>query len=273
MSSGRTAGVICRTTIRSIAHVASRPAAARRSTSSLTTAARASTRRVPLLVRRSTSAVPAARKTSTARAAAPGATPGRTTSQSDASSRKASSRPAGGPLAAWPAAADERSCSPGAPASPAAAGAGHLENVNHINSARQGSIKPVLHFGGCARRCQGNLEVFGLARGARLRSPRVRNLRVRRKPRRISDGQSGDSYSPLDGARNVPMAREAHPASFSVPDDESLGDRRRRRARWRGTSHLCPAFNASIFNGVAGETAATGRDGYRGSGRPRRRGS
>ena len=107
MSSGRTAGVKCRTTIRSIAHAASRPTAACPSACIVTTAARASTGRVPLLVRRSTTTVRAARNVSTARSASAGATPGRTTSHSDASRRSASSRPAGGPApAAWPATAD-----------------------------------------------------------------------------------------------------------------------------------------------------------------------
>jgi hypothetical protein len=29
--------------------------------------------------------------------------------------------------------------------------AGHLKNLNHINSARQGSVEPIPHIGGCAR--------------------------------------------------------------------------------------------------------------------------
>ena len=120
MSSGRTAGVKCRTTIRSIAHAASRPTSPCPSACIVTTAARASTGRVPLLVRRSTIALRAARNVSTARCASAGATPGRTISHSDASRRRASSRPAGGPAAtAWPAAAGEAGGSPGAPASPA----------------------------------------------------------------------------------------------------------------------------------------------------------
>jgi len=107
MSSGRTAGVKCRTTIRSIAHAASRPTSACPPACIVTTAARASTGRVPLLVRRSTTTVRAARNVSTARSASAGATPGRTTCHSDASRRSASSRPAGGPApAAWPATAD-----------------------------------------------------------------------------------------------------------------------------------------------------------------------
>ena len=58
MSSGRTAGVRCRTTIRSIAYPAFRSSAAHQSASIVSTAARASMRRIPLLVRRSTSTLP-----------------------------------------------------------------------------------------------------------------------------------------------------------------------------------------------------------------------
>ena len=86
MSSGRTAGVMCRTTIRSIAHPASWSSPARRSSSSVSTADRASSRRIPLLVRRSTGALSAARNACTARAASPGSMPGSTTRHSDASS-------------------------------------------------------------------------------------------------------------------------------------------------------------------------------------------
>ena len=91
MSSGRTAGMTCRTTIRSIAFPASPPVAAHRSVSIVITAARASMRRVPLLVRRSTSMASQARNSPTARAAASGGTPGRTTSHRDASSGSAPS--------------------------------------------------------------------------------------------------------------------------------------------------------------------------------------
>jgi hypothetical protein len=52
------------------------------------------------------------------------------------------------------------------------------------------------------------------------------------------------------------VARETHPASFSVPDDESLGDWRRRRPGWRGAGHLCPAFRARISH----ETAVATKD-------------
>ena len=85
MSSGRTAGVRCRTTIRSVAQSWS-PATAARSSASDTTAARVSSRRTPLLVRRSTSACAAARNASAAEAATAGATPGSTTRHCEASS-------------------------------------------------------------------------------------------------------------------------------------------------------------------------------------------
>ena len=89
MSSGRTAGVMCRTTIRSIAHPACSPAAARWSTASDTTPALASSRRTPLLVRRSTSAFGRRGSARTAASASCGCTPGSSTCQTEASSRAA----------------------------------------------------------------------------------------------------------------------------------------------------------------------------------------
>ncbi len=86
MSSGRTAGATCRTTIRSIAFPVACGSAAHRSVCIVITAARASTRLVPLAVRRSTSRLSRARNASTAPAASCGSTPGRTTCQLDASS-------------------------------------------------------------------------------------------------------------------------------------------------------------------------------------------
>ena len=93
MSSGRTAGVTCRTTIRSMAFPVA-CVSAHRSVSIVITAARASIRLLPLAVRRSTSTLPLARKASAARPASSGSTPGRTTCQCDASSRR-SARDAG----------------------------------------------------------------------------------------------------------------------------------------------------------------------------------
>ncbi len=86
MSSGRTAGITCRTTIRSMAFPVACVSAAHWSISIVITAARASTRLLPLAVRRSTSRLPLARKTPTARRASSGRTPGRTACQYDTSS-------------------------------------------------------------------------------------------------------------------------------------------------------------------------------------------
>ena len=90
MSSGRTAGVKCRTTIRSIAHPAYRSSAARRSTSSVTTAARAS--KPPDSLAGQAFDLDAVRGPGTPQppvAASSRPTPGRTTSHWDASSRSA----------------------------------------------------------------------------------------------------------------------------------------------------------------------------------------
>jgi hypothetical protein len=86
MSSGRTAGATCRTTIRSMAFPVGCGSAAHRLVCIVITAARASTRLRPLAVRRSTSTLSRARNASMARAASRGPTPGRTTCQLDASS-------------------------------------------------------------------------------------------------------------------------------------------------------------------------------------------
>jgi hypothetical protein len=85
-SSGRTAGVICRTTIRSVADSPLESVATCGSTSRLTTAALASSSLLPLLVSRSTMTEGAARKTPTAERAALAVTPGRSTSHCEASS-------------------------------------------------------------------------------------------------------------------------------------------------------------------------------------------
>src|SRR5258708_35878278 len=52
---------------------------------------------------------------------------------------------------------------------------------------------------------------------------------MRRESRGVRDGQAGLSYSPLDRTRDVPVARETHPAPFRIPDHQTLGDGRGRR--------------------------------------------
>ena len=139
MSSGRTAGVICRTTIRSIAHPAVGPSERRAGQASerLTTAARASSRRSPLLV-----SVPLprwARPGTPARpgAAASGVTPGRITSHWEASSRSRAGT--------WRPPRPPRS----------------------RQSRPAGPRRAVPDVGGLATAGQRDLQVLGLARGSR----------------------------------------------------------------------------------------------------------
>ena len=82
-SSGRTAGSVCRITIRIIAQESEWSAEARDPASIVSTAPRASRRRTPFLVSRSTCASAAARNSRVADAAASGEIPGSSTSHSD----------------------------------------------------------------------------------------------------------------------------------------------------------------------------------------------
>ena len=198
MSSGRTAGVMCRTTIRSIAHPASCSGVARRSSSIVSTAARVSSRRTPLLVRRSTSALAAARNASTARAASAGATPGRTTCHSEASSRGASG-----------------TC-------------GQVSDLDHVNPVWQRGVQPDPHVLGDHAAGEGDLQVLSLAGRACRRPAGVRNLGMRREASGIGDWQSSHPHSPLHCTRDIPVARKTHPAALSVPDDQPLNRRQRR---------------------------------------------
>ncbi len=200
MSSGRTAGVRCRTTIRSIAHPSWPSAVARRSSSSDTTPALVSSRRIPLLVRRSTSACAAARNASIALAAAAGATPGNTTSHSEASSR--------GDCATARSATSITSI----PAGRAA-------------SSRTRTVSAVQPGG------EGHLQELGLAGGAGRRPARVRDLGMRREPCRMRDRQASPPNPTLHRTRDIPMTRESHPATLSVPDQQPLNCWQRRWSR------------------------------------------
>ena len=185
-SSGRTAGAVCRTTIRRMAQSSWPVAAARwppsgsavvgpistRSSDTFisTTAARASSRRTPLSVRRSTGASPRARKPATARCAAAGPTPGRTTRHSDASR--------------WPKPPDGDAPEPadGFPSS--------FRDVDHINPIRQCRVQPLAHLRLSLPGGQREAQVLSLARHTGRSTARIGNLRMRREPGRISNRQT-----------------------------------------------------------------------------------
>ena len=201
MSSGRTAGMTCRTTIRSMAFPASPPSAAHRSVPMVITAARASTRRGPLLVRRSTSRLSQARNSSTARAASAGGTPGRTTCHRDASSGSAPS-----------------------------AGGACITSITSIPSGRAASSRSRTSDTAHALVSESSKYSASLAAPGRGRAS-VRDLRVRRESGGIGDGQPCPANSPFNGTRDIPVTGETHPASFSVPDNQLAGHCGHARAR------------------------------------------
>ena len=121
--------------------------------------------------------------------------------------------------------------------------ASQFQNLDHVNPVRQGHVEPVPHVRCGTHAGQRDLQVLSLARGARRRSPRVRDLRMRRESRGVRDGQAGLPYSPLDRTRDVPVARETHPAAFRIPDHQALDHGRGRRGgRYRTCHRARPAF-------------------------------
>src|SRR5258708_7718458 len=63
---------------------------------------------------------------------------------------------------------------------------------------------------------------------------------MRRESRGVRDGQAGLPYSPLDRTRDVPVARETHPATFRIPDYQALSHGRGRRPGGHGPCHRAP---------------------------------
>ena len=194
MSSGRTAGMTCRTTIRSLAFPMSPPPAAPGSVSMVITAARASTRRGPLLVSRSTSSVPHARKPATAPAASAGGTPGRTTCHCDASSGRA----------------------------PSVAGSS-VTSITSIPSGRAASSRSATSDTAQALVTESSRSSASLAAVVKSRAS-VRDLRVRREVRR------NKRWAALPG--ELPAQRHArYPCGWQkrilplhgVPDNRSAG--------------------------------------------------
>jgi hypothetical protein len=109
-----------------------------------------------------------------------------------------------------------------------------LDHVDHIYPVRQGRIEPVPYLGSGARLGEADLEVLGFTRCPGGGGASVRDLRVRREPSGIGDGQPCPANSPFNSARDVPVAGETHPASLSVPDNHAGSDGKHTRRIRRG---------------------------------------
>ena len=81
-----------------------------------------------------------------------------------------------------------------------------------------------------------DLQVLGLTRCPGGGSASVRDLRVRRETSGIGDGQPCPANSPFNGARDVPVAGETHPASLGVPDNHAGSDGKHTRWIRRGAA-------------------------------------
>ena len=169
--------------------------AARRSVSMLITAARASMRLLPLAVRRSTSRAAGGQEGVDGRGQRPPVRP--------RGAQPASATP--------PAGAGERTPAPS------------ITSITSIPSGRAASSRSRTSASG-ARLGEADLQVLGLTRCPGGGSASVRDLRVRREPGGIGDGQPCPANSPFNGARDVPVAGETHPASLSVPDNHAGSD-------------------------------------------------
>jgi hypothetical protein len=114
-----------------------------------------------------------------------------------------------------------------------------LGHLDHVDSVWQGRVKPLPHLGSGASPGQGQLQVLSLACCPGWGRASVGDLRVWCEPRRISDGHPCPSNSPLYSTRDVPVAGETHPASFSVPDNQMLSHgEHTRRTRRREAGHV-----------------------------------
>jgi len=99
-----------------------------------------------------------------------------------------------------------------------------LDHVDHIYPVRQGRIEPVPYVGSGARLGEADLQILGFTRRPSGGSASVGDLRVRRETGGMGDGQSCPANSPFNGACDIPVAGETHPASLSVPDDQPRSD-------------------------------------------------
>jgi hypothetical protein len=141
-----------------------------------------------------------------------------------------------------------------------------LDHVDHIYPVRQGRIEPVPYLGSGTRLGEANFQVLGLTRCPGGGSTSVRDLRVRREPSGMGDGQPCPADSPFNGARDVPVAGETHPASLSVPDNHAGSDGKHTRRIRRGrdaaamrAGHQPPPAPAPVPPPAPAVTTVSGR--------------
>jgi hypothetical protein len=87
---------------------------------------------------------------------------------------------------------------------------------------------------------------------------------MRVESRRICNGHLCPANSPLHSTRDIPVAGETHPASFSVPDNQPLSDRERTHrpggsepGHWPPAAVLTePVLTAPVLTGVSGSSLA-----------------
>ncbi len=147
-----------------------------------------------------------------------GATPGSTTSHSEASSRGA------------------------------CAAARSATSITSIPSGRAASSRARTDSG--SRPAVREISrILGLAGSAGGRPARVRDLGMRRETGRVRDRQASPPNPTLHRTRDIPMTRESHPATLSVPDHQPLNRWQRRwsrRARRLLTRHRQPSLPGAV---------------------------
>lgn len=114
----------------------------------------------------------------------------------------------------------------------------NLGNAEHVKTRRQGGVEAIANVVWQAARGQRNLQILGLARRAGRHGGRVGQFWMRVEPTGVGDGQFGLAQCPLDGTRDIPMAREPQPAALGEPDAQPLHRLLRCRTWW---SLLLPA--------------------------------
>ena len=139
-----------------------------------------------------------------------------------------------------------------------------LDGVDDVEAGRQRLVEQLTQLVGVAVLRQGDLQVLGLAARAGGCGIGVRHLRVRGEPRRVRHGHLGTPQRPLEGALEVAVAGEPEAAALGVAQSDALHRRCGRRAF--GLS-LAQWFFSSVRDG-RGERAALGRAGCSPDARP-----
>lgn len=101
-----------------------------------------------------------------------------------------------------------------------------FDGINHIQARWQSGIEGCTDGFGIPRSGQADFRVLGLACRPRRRGVRVRDFRVRAKPRTERNRQTGPADASLESPLKIPMTGKPQPAATRVPDANTLGDRR-----------------------------------------------